>query len=142
MEKENLIQILQEIQEEHGWLPPEILNELAEKSGIKLAKIMSVASFYAQFKTSPAGKYQILLCQGTACHVNGSKIIEEVIKEHLGVKEDETTADGLFSYKNVACLGCCGLSPAMMISGKTYGKLTKEATVEILKNIAATEVKS
>jgi len=93
-------------------------------------------TFYTQFRTKPVGKHLILLCQGTACHVNGSAEIEEAIREHLGVAEGEITADGLFTYNNVACLGCCSLSPVMMIGGKAYGSLTKQGAVKILKDIA------
>jgi len=82
----------------------------------------------------------ILLCQGTACHVNGSVGIEEAIKEYLGVDEGVTTENGLFTYNNVACLGCCSLSPVMMIGDKTYGNLTKDSAVKVLKEIARKEV--
>ena len=94
-----------------------------------------VVTFYTQFRTKPVGKHLILLCQGTACHVNGSSDIEEAIREHLGVSEGEVTPDGLFAYNNVACLGCCSLAPAMMIGDVTYGMLTREKTVEILKGL-------
>jgi NADH-quinone oxidoreductase subunit E len=78
-----------------------------------------------------------MLCQGTACHVNGAKMIEEAIVEELGVEEGATTPDGLFTLNNVACLGCCSLSPVMMINGETYGNLTPQKTKEILKQIKA-----
>ena len=94
---------------------------------------MGVATFYTQFRLKPVGKYLIMLCQGTACHVNGSERIENTIKEHLGICDGETTADGLFTLKNVACLGCCSLSPVMMINDETYGSLTPEKTVSILE---------
>jgi NADH-quinone oxidoreductase subunit E len=100
---------------------------------------MGVVTFYTQFRTKPVGKHLILLCQGTACHVNGSAEIEEAIHEHLGVGEGEITADGLFTYNNVACLGCCSLSPVMMIGDKTYGNLTKQSAVKILKEIESQE---
>ncbi|MCL2638388.1 MAG: NADH-quinone oxidoreductase subunit NuoE [Oscillospiraceae bacterium] len=129
---ENLIAILQKAQEESGWLSRETLERIAEETGITLAKVIGVATFYAQFRDKPIGKNLILLCQGTACHVNGSAEIEAAIREHLKVEEGEITADGLFTYNNVACLGCCSLAPAMMIGDKTYGKLTRESTVKIL----------
>ena len=96
---------------------------------------MGVATFYTQFRLKPVGKYLIMLCQGTACHVNGSERIETTIKEHLGISDGETTEDGLFTLKNVACLGCCSLSPVMMINGETYGSLTPEKTVSILNSL-------
>ena len=138
-EKGTLITILQQAQEIFGWLSPELLAHIAEKTGIPEAKVMGVATFYAQFRDKPVGKYLILLCQGTACHVNGSSAIEESLRECLKVPEGDITPDGLFTYSNVACLGCCSLSPAMMINGKTYGKLTGKSAVEVLENIKAAE---
>ena len=131
-EKGSLITILQKAQELYGYLPADLLLYISRRTGIKPAKVLGVVSFYTQFKTKPAGKNLILLCQGTACHVNGSAKIEQVISEHLGIKEGETTDDGLFTYNNVACLGCCSLSPVMMIKDKTYGNLTTEKTIKIL----------
>jgi NADH-quinone oxidoreductase subunit E len=129
---ENLISILQEAQEKNGWLSDEVLEKISEETGIRLAKIIGVVSFYTQFRTKPAGENLCLLCQGTACHVNGSADIEDAIKAHLGVNEGEISADGKFTYSNVACLGCCSLAPAMMISSQTFGKLTRESVVKIL----------
>ena len=137
-DKDALITVLQEAQDEYGWLSTELLEYIAEKVEIPEAKVMGVATFYAGFRNKPVGKNLILLCQGTACHVNGSAEIEKSIQEHLGVSEGEITPDGLFTYNNVACLGCCSLSPAMMINGRTYGKLTGETAVKILRGIART----
>jgi NADH-quinone oxidoreductase subunit E len=130
--EDNLIEILQKAQEENGWLSSEILEKISEEKGIKPAKIAGVVSFYTQFRTKPAGQNLILLCQGTACHVNGSAEIEAAIRAFLKVGENEITPDGKFTYNNVACLGCCSLAPAMIINDKTFGKLTRESVVEIL----------
>ena len=130
-----LINILQQAQDIYGYLPTELLAYIAALTGIKPAKIIGVVSFYTQFRTKPIGKNLILLCQGTACHVNGSADIERAILDHLKVEEGEITPDGLFTYNNVACLGCCSLAPAMMIGETTYGNLTKDKTVEILKQL-------
>lgn len=116
-------------------MPKDVLNTIAEKTKIKPAKIYGVATFYKQFRLNPIGKYLILLCQGTACHVNGSKKIESTILDDLKIKDGETTEDGLFTLNNVACLGCCSLSPVMMINDETYGNLTPEAVTEILKEL-------
>lgn len=137
--KGSLISILQDVQGLYEYLPIEALNYVSEATGIKLAKIYGVATFYTQFRLDPVGKHVILLCQGTACHVNGSKAIEEAICEELGVTEGETTEDGLFTLTNVACLGCCSLSPVMMIDGEVHGKLTPKKAREILKAIRAEE---
>ena len=140
--KGKLISILQKAQEIYGYLPAEILEFIACKTGIKPAKIMSVVSFYTQFRTKPVGKNLILLCQGTACHVNGSKNIEKAIKETINAEEGDISDNGLFTYTNVACVGCCSLAPVMMIKGKTYGGLTKSKTAEILKNMEKEEAVS
>ena len=135
----SLITILQKAQEIYGYLPIDLLAYIARRTGIKPAKVMGVVTFYTQFRTKPVGKHLILLCQGTACHVNGSSGIEEAIREHLNVEEGEISADGLFTYNNVACLGCCSLAPAMMIGERTYGNLTKDSAVKVLKDIAKEE---
>jgi len=135
----SLITILQKAQALYGWLPVDLLAYISERTDVKPSKVMGVVTFYTQFCTKPVGKHLILLCQGTACHVNGSTAIEEAIREHLGVEEGEITPDGLFTYNNVACLGCCSLSPVMMIGDKAYGNLTKAGAVKILKEIESQE---
>lgn len=135
----SLITILQHAQDIYGYLPADVLYHIAERIGSTPAKVMGVATFYSQFRLQPVGKYLIMLCQGTACHVNGSEKIEEAITEELGIADGETTSDGLFTLKNVACLGCCSLSPVMMINDETYGSLTPEKAKEILKNLKAKE---
>jgi NADH-quinone oxidoreductase subunit E len=131
-----LIPVLQKAQELYGYLPNELLRYIARRLGIKPAKVMGVVTFYAQFRTKPIGKHLVMLCQGTACHVNGSAGIEDAVREHLGVPEGGISADGLFTYNNVACLGCCSLAPAMMVGNSTYGSLTKESAVKALQGIA------
>ena len=131
----NLISILQTAQELYGYLPEELLKYISTGTGIKPAKVMGVATFYTQFRLKPVGKNLILLCQGTACHVNGSITIEDAIKSELGVSEGDTTPDGLFTYNNVACLGCCSLSPVMMINGEAYGSLTPAKARQIIGDI-------
>ncbi len=134
-EKGSLITILQKAQEIYGYLPKELIVHISERTGIKPARIMGVVSFYTQFRLNKAGKFMVMLCQGTACHVNGSKGIEAAILEELGIEEGETTEDGLFTVENVACLGCCSLSPVMMINGEAYGLLTPEKAKEIVRDI-------
>lgn len=133
----SLITILQKTQDIYGYLSVPMIEYISLATKIKSAKIYGVATFYTQFRLKPVGKYLIMLCQGTACHVNGSKRIEEAINEELNISEGETTEDGLFTLNNVACLGCCSLSPVMMINGETYGKLTPEMTKEIIRNLKA-----
>jgi len=135
----SLITILQKAQDIYGYLPVDVIYHIASETGNTPAKVMGVATFYTQFRLKPIGKYLIMLCQGTACHVNGSERIEASITEELGIKDGETTEDGLFTLKNVACLGCCSLSPVMMINEETYGSLTPDKTVKILRSLRETE---
>lgn len=137
----DIIPVLQKAQELYGYLPVDLLAYIARRLDVKPAKIMGIVTFYTQFRTKPVGKNLILLCQGTACHVNGSGDIEEAVKDYLNVGEGEITPDGLFTYNNVACIGCCSLSPVMMIGDKAYGNLTKESTVKILEEIKSGEIK-
>ncbi len=135
----SLITILQGVQEVYNYVPIEAVDYISDQTGIKPSKIYGVLTFYTQFRMAPVGKNLIMLCQGTACHVNGSEAIEEAIIEELGIKEGETTEDGIFTLINVACLGCCSLSPVMMINDETYGKLTTQSTKKILAEIRAKE---
>ncbi len=133
--KGSLITILQKTQDIYGYLPKEAIEYISERTGIAESEIMGVATFYTQFRLEPVGKYLIMLCQGTACHVNSSELILQTIQEELGITDGETTEDGLFSLKCVACLGCCSLSPVMMINEDTYGSLTPDKTRKILKEL-------
>lgn len=135
--KGSLITILQKTQDIYGYLPIDVIYHIAERTGSTPARVLGVATFYAQFRLQPIGKYLIMLCQGTACHVNGSERIEAAIKQELGIEDGETTADGLFTLKNVACLGCCSLSPVMMINDETYGSLTPDKAITILNELKA-----
>jgi len=133
--KGSLISILQGIQDIYGYLPLESLNYVAEKTCNKRATIYGVATFYTQFRLTPSGKYLILQCQGTACHVNGSKEVSRALCEELKINPGETSSDGLFTLEDVACLGCCSLAPVIMINGEAYGKLTPAKATELIRNI-------
>ncbi|MBQ6165706.1 MAG: NADH-quinone oxidoreductase subunit NuoE [Clostridia bacterium] len=128
-----LIEILQRAQEHYGYLPADVIDEVSRVKGIPTAKILGVATFYTQFRLQPVGKNLIMLCKGTACHVNGADGIEKAVCEELNINDGETTEDGLFTLKTVACLGCCSLSPVMMINDETYGSLTPDKAKEILR---------
>ncbi len=131
----SLITVLQKAQDIYGYLPADVVYAIAEATGNSPAKVMGVATFYAQFRLAPIGKYLIMLCQGTACHVNGSEAIAAAITEKLGISDGETTSDGLFTLKNVACLGCCSLSPVMMVGEETYGSLTPQKACAVLEEL-------
>jgi len=131
----SLITILQHTQEIYGYLPLSALEYISRETGIHTSQIYGVATFYTQFRLKPVGDNLIMLCKGTACHVNGADRIEEAIIEELGIKNGETTEDNVFTLNNVACLGCCSMSPVMMINGITYGSLTPDKAKSILRDI-------
>ena len=128
----SLITILQEAQAIYGYLPEDVIYHVAARTGNSPARVMGVATFYSYFRLQPVGKYLIMLCQGTACHVNGSERIRTAICNELGIQSGETTADGLFTINEVACLGCCSMSPVMMINEDVYGRLTPSQVGPIL----------
>ena len=139
--KGSLITILQKTQEIYGYIPIDAVYHIAERTGSTPAKVLGVATFYSQFRFQAVGKYLIMLCKGTACSVNGADRIAEAVKEELGIGDNETTADGLFSLSLVSCLGCCSLAPVMMINEDTYGSLTPDKVKKILRDIREKEGK-
>ena len=139
--KGSLITILQKTQEIYGYIPIDAVYHIAQRTGSTPAKVLGVATFYSQFRFQAVGKYLILLCKGTACYVNGADRIAEAVKEELGIGDNETTADGLFSLSLVSCLGCCSLAPVMMINEDTYGSLTPDKVKKILRDIREKEGK-
>lgn len=121
-------------------MPEKVLSEIAQVTKIREAKIYGVATFYSQFRLKPIGKHLIMLCQGTACHVNGSGKIEKALKDVLNINEGDITADGLFTYINVACLGCCSLAPVMMIDDQTFANLSAGDVNNIIETLRTQEV--
>lgn len=138
-DRDNLISILWSTQNLYGYLPESALLRIARLTGFPPAAVMGVSSFYTQFRMTPVGKYLILLCKGTACHVSGVGAVEAALRTYLELPQDGTTEDGLFTLEGVACIGCCCLAPAMMINGKTYGHLTPGYAVGILRELRAKE---
>ncbi|MGB9597433.1 MAG: NADH-quinone oxidoreductase subunit NuoE [Candidatus Poribacteria bacterium] len=128
-----LIPLLQASQELYGYLSMPVLEKIAQHLHIPLSRVYGVATFYAQFRFKPSGKYVIKVCRGTACHVRGSKGILEAIERELGIKNGDVTPDLKFSLETVACLGTCFLAPVMMINDRYYGKLTTKTIQGILK---------
>jgi NADH-quinone oxidoreductase subunit E len=137
--KGNLIPLLQGTQDLYGFIPRAAFEKLADETGIALSDMYGVATFYAQFRLKPVGKNIIKVCHGTACHVQNAKEITEAIEEALDVKDGETTEDRFYTLESVACLGCCSLAPVLMVADQTYGKLTGNEAVKIIKNIRLSE---
>ena len=139
--KGSLITILQKTQEIYGYIPMDAVYHISGRTGLTPAKILGVATFYSQFRFQAVGKYLIMICKGTACYVNGANAVADAVMEELGIGDNETTADGLFSLSLVSCLGCCSLAPVMMINEDTYGSLTPDKVKQILRDIRAKEGK-
>lgn len=139
--KSNLIAILQKVQEEYRYLPEEAMIYIGTKvEGLSPATVFGVATFYAQFSLEPKGKFEIKVCDGTACHVRGSMPVLNAIRNKLDLKEGQLTSEnGLFSLETVSCLGACGLAPVVVINGKVYPQMTSDAISIVLDTLLKEE---
>lgn len=139
--KSNLIAILQKVQEIYRYLPEEALIYIGTKiEGLSPATVFGVATFYAQFSLEPKGKYEIKVCDGTACHVRGSMPVLNAIRAKLNMPEGQLTSDnGLFSLETVSCLGACGLAPVVVINEKVYPQMTSDAITIVLDTLLKEE---
>ena len=136
----SLIPIMQDIQAEYKYLSPEVLERIAEKLDVGVAKVYSVATFYENFSLEAKGKYIIKVCDGTACHVRKSQPIYTAIREYLELEgKQKTSADGLFTLETVACLGACGLAPVVTVNDKVHSKMTPELAIELLEQLKKEE---
>jgi len=127
-----LMPLLQDVQEERGYLSSQALEVISAHLKVPLAHIFGVVSFYSQFSLTPRGKHIVKMCMGTACHIRGGQGVLDEIKTSLGVKDKETTSDGVFTLEVVRCLGTCFLAPVIMIGSKYYGSLTPSKARKIL----------
>jgi len=127
-----LIPALQKVQNFYGYLPEHGMKKIAETLDMPYSKVFGVATFYAQFHLKPRGKFIIRVCMGTACHVRGAEKIQNKIIEELDIGPGETTEDLKFTLEPVACIGCCGLAPVLMVNDNTHGRLAPDMIPEIL----------
>ncbi len=139
VEKSNLIKALQTRQQQDGYISDEAIENIAEEFNLPLVDVEGVVSFYTQFKRVAPGKYQIMVCDGTACHIIGSTLILNWLTDALGIMDGETDEDGLFSLECVACLGCCSLAPVISVNGKIYGKLDRKKLLKIINSFKKKE---
>jgi NADH-quinone oxidoreductase E subunit len=128
-----LIPLLQDVQEEFGYIPPETVEPIARATGLFPAQVQGVITFYEQFHTAPRGKNIVRVCRGTACHVRGGRTILKIVKQSLEVDEGETTPDMNFTLETVPCLGTCFLAPSMMVNKDYFGKLAPPKLRSILQ---------
>ena len=131
-DKSNLIQILNEVQENYGYIPKYSQISISEYLDIPLAEIYGVITFYARFTLKPKGKYNIAVCLGTACFVKGSEKVLDKAKEILKIDVGETTEDGKFSLEATRCIGACGLAPVLTVNEEVYGKATPELMEKVI----------
>ena len=138
-ERTPLMMILSDIQNEYGYIPLEVQEIVSEKTGIPVAEIYGVVTFYSFFSLKPKGKYVIGCCLGTACYVKGAQRVIDKFSEILGIKPGETTADGLFTIDALRCIGACGIAPAVSINGKVYPKMNETMVNDVIEEYRAVE---
>ncbi len=133
--EDELIPILQQAQEDLGYLSEEVMRQIADFAGVPESQVYAVATFYAQFRFSPIGRNHVMVCRGTACHVRGAPRILQKIEEQLGIKEGETSEDLEYTLETVACIGACGLSPCIMTNKSVLAKMTPKKVAKHFGNL-------
>jgi NADH:ubiquinone oxidoreductase subunit E len=128
-----LTTILQDIQDEYNYLPPQAMERVAEKMGLPLSQVLHVATFYKAFSLEPRGEHLITVCLGTACHVRGGVRLVEQIERLLKIRAGGTTPDMQFTLETVNCVGSCALGPVMIVDGEYYGKMASSKVERVLK---------
>ena len=128
-----LIPLVQKIQNEFGYIPPESIPIIAKALGLFPSQVQGVISFYAQLYTEPRGRQVVRVCRGTACHVRGGKTILKLVKQHLGVEEGQTSPDLEYTLETVACIGVCGLAPNIVVGDRVHGHLNPKKVEQLFK---------
>ena len=128
-----IIAILQEVQDAYGYIPVSAIIRISQDTAVPASDIYGIVTFYSQFRLQPQGENTIKICDGTACHLNGADKITDVVCRCTGAREGETSADGKFTVEKVACLGCCSLSPTIMVNDEAFGRLTPESVVQVIE---------
>lgn len=134
-----LIPILLEIQEQHHYLPEDLLRQVAEKTQVPLVQVYQVAAFYSAFSLEPRGEHIVTVCMGTACHVLGSQMVMDRLETQLGIQAGETTADGLATLEGVNCVGACALGPIVIIDSSYSGQMSPQKVDRLVKRLAKKE---
>jgi NADH:ubiquinone oxidoreductase subunit E len=137
--KGHMIAILLDCQEEYCYLPREVLEELSIQINTPLTSLLSIATFFRAFSLKPVGRYQVHVCMGTACNIQGGPQLVEALERELKIKRGETTPDMQFSLGTVNCVGCCGLAPVMTVAHDVHGKLKQSSIPRIVKRYRAKE---
>lgn len=132
-DESNLLVVLQEAQKIYGYLPIEVQKKVADGMGVSMEKVYGVVTFYSFLRTDPVGKYNFSVCMGTVCYVKGAGLINEKLKEVLGIDDGQCTPDGLFAIAPTRCIGCCGLAPVMFVNDDVYGNITHNDVEDIVE---------
>lgn len=137
--RDEIIPLLQKVQNEFGYLTNDSLKEISSFTRVPASSVYAIATFYAQFRFTPIGKKHVMVCRGTACHVNGAPKVLEDIQDHLGLKEGQTSEDLEYSLETVACIGACSLAPAIMINDEVEAKITKKKVSKLFPEVNSDE---
>jgi len=129
------IPILQEIQNELGYVSPEFIAKVAELTKIPASDLYGIVTFYSQFRLEPLGEYHIQVCHGTACHLAGAEQVTEALEIAVNTKCGSTSKDGKFTLEKVACIGCCSLAPVISVNGKIYGRMTPDKVRSLVRDL-------
>ncbi len=132
---ESTIPMLQAVQAELGYLPPEAMRRIATHAGLSDAGVMGIATFYAQFYFEAPGKHRVTICRGTACHVRGSGKLQDELCESHGLRPGKTSSDGLFTLETVACFGACAQAPVLVIDEKVHRRQTTQSAKVLLGSL-------
>lgn len=132
VQRENLIPILQDIQDEIGYLTEDAVKEVGVYLDLPASKIYSLATFYSKFRFQPKGKYHLVICRGTSCHIQGASYLIQKISENLGIRAGETSRDGMFSLEVVPCMSACGHGPVLAVNGSYYTAVDEDKLHEII----------
>ncbi|HKM16890.1 MAG TPA: NADH-quinone oxidoreductase subunit NuoE [Limnochordia bacterium] len=129
------IPILQEIQNQLGYVSPQFIDKVSELTEIPASELYGIVTFYSQFRLEPIGEHHIQICHGTACHLAGADKIIEAFESSTGTKCGATSKDGKFTLDKVACIGCCSLAPVISVNGKIYGRMTAEKAQKLVREL-------
>ena len=131
--RDDLIPVLQEVQEARGYLSREVIIRIGRHLGLPASKVYGVATFYNQFRFQPKGRYHVVVCRGTACHVKGSGKLLETVQKHLRIEPGDTTRDRVFSLEVVACMGACALSPAICVNDEFHARMSATKAIQLIQ---------
>lgn len=137
--RDNLIPILQATMEAYGFLSEESVRKIAEALNLPASKVYGLSTFYNQFHFAPPGKYHIKVCNGTTCHMSESGLLVKEIEKQLGIRDGETSRDGLFSLEMLSCIGACGHAPVISVNGKYYDRLTRGKLKNLIQSFRKLE---